>query len=206
MPFKNQNAYTMRHAKMILVAFYACEWLFGMPSRRSWQRGQLKQKHEMLRETPRKRSPDSEKMELGYIGTVNVCRSFMVQSMKQMLWHTCLSWIHAWMLLAIKFFKVLLSTTCDILLICWFVDCQERYARDARAHIQEKVDEALLTSKTQLTEEFEMQRSIIGRVMGLQLWVSCWFWEVVSACRPNHPLSTWGLGGWELRVRASSIA
>ena len=73
---------------MILVAFYACECLFGMPSRRSWQRGQLKQKHEMLRETPRKRSPDSEKMEkmeLGYIGTFNVCRSFMVQSVKQML-------------------------------------------------------------------------------------------------------------------------
>ena len=44
------------------------ECLFGMPSRRSWQRGQLKQKHEMLRETPRKRSPDGkrmEKMELG---------------------------------------------------------------------------------------------------------------------------------------------
>ena len=44
------------------------ERLFGMPSRRSWQRGQLKQKHEMLRETPRKRSPDGkrmEKMELG---------------------------------------------------------------------------------------------------------------------------------------------
>lgn len=80
LPFKTQNAHAIylydETCQNDFDSIRCGECLFGMPSRQSWQRGQLKQKHEMLRETPRKRSPDGkrmEKMELGinrinYIG------------------------------------------------------------------------------------------------------------------------------------------